>query len=327
MITWLQDRYGTADVVHLIDRTVPHPGAGEVLIQMGAVGLNSADVRIMRGEPLLVRLAFGLRRPKTPVPGRDVAGTIIEEGEGVELFAVGDRVVGELSTAGGLAEYVIASTDRLVPVPDEVDDLTAAALPMAGGTAWQALDAAGVTAGSRVLVLGAGGGVGTYAVRLAVLRGAEVHALCSARAIEAVSGLGAASVADRAAGLDGLPTNSFDAVLDLGGRAPLAALQRLVREGGTVVGISVGENRVGPVGRMLASALRSIGSRRRIRPLTATAKPEITAQLLALAASGDLVPVIDRIYPLDDAGAALTRIDGGGVVGKVLVRAARADGD
>ena len=89
----------------------------------------------------------------------------------------------------------------------------------------------------------------------------------------------------------------------------------------------VGENRVGPVGRMLASALRSIGSRRRIRPLTATAKPEITAQLLALAASGDLVPVIDRIYPLDDAGAALTRIDGGGVVGKVLVRAARADGD
>ena len=321
MITWSQDRYGTPDDVHRVDRTVPHPDAGEVLIRMAAVGLNSADVRIMRGEPLLVRLAFGLRRPKTPVQGRDVAGTVVEVGEGVAAFAAGDRVVGELPTAGGLAEYVIAPADRLVAVPDAVDDLTAAALPMAGGTAWQALDAGAVTAGSRVLVLGAGGGVGTFAVRLAVLRGAEVHALSSARALAAVQGLGATSVADRADGLGGMPPGVFDAVLDLGGRAPLGALQRLVRDGGTVVGIAVGENRIGPVGRMLASVFRSIGSRRRIRPLAATAKLEITAQLLALAASGDLVPVIDRVYPLDEADSALVRVDDGGVVGKVLVSA------
>lgn len=323
MIAWSQDRYGSPDVVRRVETAVPTPDAGEVLIRVGMTGLNSADVRIMRGEPLLVRLAFGLRRPKTPVPGRDVAGTVESIGSGVRSFAVGDRVVGELPGAGGLAEYVVAPADRLVAVPAGVDDLTAAALPLAGGTAWQALDAAGVTDGSRVLVLGAGGGVGTFAVRLAVLRGAEVHAFSSDRAIAAVERLGATAVTDRAAGLDGIPAGAFDAVLDLGGRAPLAALQRLVRDGGTVVGVAVGENRIGPVGRMLASAFRSIGSRRRIRPLAATAKPEITAQLVALAASGDLVPVIDRVYPLAEADAALTRVDGGGLVGKVLVQPAR----
>lgn len=322
MIAWSQDRYGSPDVVRRVETAVPTPDAGEVLIRVGMTGLNSADVRIMRGEPLLVRLAFGLRRPKTPVPGRDVAGTVESIGSGVGSFAVGDRVVGELPGAGGLAEYVVAPADRLVAVPAGVDDLTAAALPLAGGTAWQALDAAGVTDGSRVLVLGAGGGVGTFAVRLAVLRGAEVHALGSARAIAALERLGATTVTDRTAGLDGIPAGAFDAVLDLGGRAPLAALQRLVRDGGTVVGVAVGENRIGPVGRMLASAFRSIGSRRRIRPLAATAKPEITAQLVALAASGDLVPVIDRVYPLAEADAALTRVDGGGLVGKVLVQPA-----
>ncbi len=322
MIAWSQDRYGSPDVVRRVETAVPAPDAGEVLIRVGMTALNSADVRIMRGEPLLVRLAFGLRRPKTPVPGRDVAGTVESIGSGVGSFAVGDRVVGELPGAGGLAEYVVAPADRLVAVPAGVDDLTAAALPLAGGTAWQALDAAGVTDGSRVLVLGAGGGVGTFAVRLAVLRGAEVHALSSARAVAALERLGATTVTDRAAGLDGIPASAFDAVLDLGGRAPLAALQRLVRDGGTVVGVAVGENRIGPVGRMLASAFRSIGSRRRIRPLAAAAKPEITAQLVALAASGDLVPVIDRVYPLAEADAALTRVDGGGLVGKVLVQPA-----
>ena len=320
MITWSQDRYGTPDDVHLRDRTMPHPDAGEVLVRIGATSLNSADVRIMRGEPWPLRLVFGLRRPKTRVPGRDVAGTIVEVGDDVTDFAVGDRVAGELSRAGGLADHVIAPAAQLTAIADEVDDLTAASLPLAGGTAWQALDAAAVTTGSRVLVLGAGGGVGTFTVRLAVLRGAEVHALCSARAVPTVEGLGAASVGDRAAGLGGLPPDSFDAVIDVGGRAPLALLQRLVRDGGTVVGVAVGESTAGMFGRMLASAVRSIGSHRRIRALTATAKLEITAQLLALAASGDLVPVIDRVYPLSEARGALTRMDDGGAIGKVLVQ-------
>lgn len=320
MIVWSQSRYGTPDVVQRAERPVPEPGRGEVLVRIGAASLNSADVRIMRGEPLLVRLAFGLRGPKTPVPGHDVAGTVAAVGEGVDAVAVGDRVAGELSGAGGLAEYVVAPARRWVPVPDGVDDLTAAALPMAGGTAWQALDLGEATSGSRVLVLGAGGGVGTFAVRLAVLRGAEVHALCSARAMETVAALGAESVGDRAEGIGGAPPASFDAVIDLGGRARLSALQALLRDGGTAVGIAVGENRIGPAGRMLGSAFRSIGSRRRIRMLAATIRPDITARLLGLAASGELVPVVERVYDLADADAALRRMDDGGVVGKLLVQ-------
>lgn len=318
MIAWTQTRYGGPEVVHPADAVAPEPGPGEVLIDVRACSLNSADIRVMRGLPYLVRLGFGLRRPKTPVPGRDVAGVVVAVGSGVR-FAVGDRVAGELPGAGGLAEQVVAPAEQVVAIPSGVSDRTAAALPMAGGTAWQALDAAGVADGSRVLILGAGGGIGTLAVRLAVLRGADVHALCSAWALDAVGALGAVSVRDRALGLSALDAASFDAVIDLGGRAPLGQLQRLVREGGASVSVAVGENRVGPIGRLLGLSLRSIGSRRPMRALFATPRPELTTQLLDLAATGALVPVIDSVFALDDADAALGRMDAGGVVGKVLV--------
>ena len=127
------------------------------------------------------------------------------------------------------------------------------------------------------------------------------------------------SVRDRALGLSALDAASFDAVIDLGGRAPLGQLQRLVREGGASVSVAVGENRVGPIGRLLGLSLRSIGSRRPMRALFATPRPELTTQLLDLAATGALVPVIDSVFALDDADAALGRMDAGGVVGKVLV--------
>ncbi|KZE88509.1 NAD(P)-dependent alcohol dehydrogenase [Microbacterium sp. TNHR37B] len=294
-------------------------GPDDVLVEIAATGLNSADVRILRGDPLLIRLAFGIRRPRTPIPGRDIAGTVLAVGSAVTWLRVGDRVVGEIS-GGGLAERVVAPAPRLVVVPAGVSFVTAAALPLAGGTAWQALDLAGVAAGDRVLVVGAGGGVGSFTVRLAVLRGARVDAWCGTRARDLVREWGAETVVDYRTADPETVEGGYDAVIDVGGTVPLRALQRLVRDGGLVVGVSGGVNRVfGPLGRMVRGAVLSIGSRRRLRFLAATPKAPITTELLALAARGDLVPYIERTWPLVEADAAVAHVDAGHTVGKVVV--------
>jgi len=330
MTVWSQSRYGGPEVLTRSRAPRPAPAAGEVTVAVDASALNSADIRILRGDPLLVRLAFGLRRPRTPVPGRDVAGTVVEVGAGVEAWRPGDRVVGELS-GGGLGEVVAAPADRLVAAPDGLDLAVAATLPLAGGTAWQALDLAGVGAGSRVLIVGAGGGVGTFAVRLAVLRGAEVHALCGAGALPVVAALGAHRVEDyrtvdlvaRAAGASdagATDVDRYDAIIDIAGSTPLRALRCLLRANGTVALVSGGTNPVfGPVGRIIRAGILSIGARRKLRPLAATPRTEITARLLALAASGELVPPIERTWPLAEARDAIRHVDDGHTVGKVVV--------
>ncbi len=313
---WTQSRYGGPEVLGFAPQPVAAPRAGQVAIEVEATSLNSADVRIMRGEPLLLRLFFGLRRPRTATPGRDVMGRIVAVGEGEPTWQLGDRVVGELP-GGGLSTVTLAAVDRIVRVPDGVDASVAACLPLAGGTAWQALDLARVTAGSRVLVIGAGGGVGSFAVRLAVLRGAVVDAWCSPRAQAMVQGLGAVQVDDyRTAAVAG----AYDAVIDIGGARPLRELQGAVRRGGRVVGVAGGANRVfGPIGRMLRGVLASIGAPVRIVPLAAAARPEITARLLALTSAGELRPHIERTFSLAEAPSALRHLDDGRAVGKVIV--------
>lgn len=320
MSAWRQVRYGGPDVVGIETVAVPAPGPGEVLLAMRAVSLNAGDVHLMQGDPLLVRLFIGLRRPRAAVRGMDVAGVVVALGPGATGFAVGDEVAGELP-GGGLAEFVVAPVARLVTVPPGVDAVRAAALPIAAGTAVQALERARVGAGDRVLVLGASGGVGTFAVQLAVGRGAEVWATCGARNRELVEGLGAVRTFDyREAGVGELPAASFDAVIDIAGTAPLRSLQALLREGGTGVLVAGEGGRVlGPIGRMLRAALLSIGSRRRLRALAATAKPEILRDLVGRVADGRLHPVIERTWPLSEAGAALTHIVAGHTVGKVIV--------
>lgn len=321
MTSWLQHRYGGPETVAAETVAVPTPASGEVLLAVAATALNSGDVRLMRGEPLLVRLFFGLRAPKRPGRGMDVAGTVVAIGSGVEGLAVGDRVVGELP-GGGLAEYVVAPADRLVPVPAEVSMTDAATLPIAGGTALQALDAGRVGSG-RVLVVGASSGVGTFAVQLAAQRGAEVWALTGERSRPLVEGLGAARTFDyRRVTIESpeLPPSSFDAVVVIAGAARLRSLQRLVRDGGAVVMVSGDGGRVlGPVGRMLRAAVLSIGSRRRVHSLAASPKTDVLRSLLDEVAGRRLTPVIERTWPLADAGAALAHIDAGHAVGKVLV--------
>ncbi|GAA2911137.1 NADPH:quinone reductase-like Zn-dependent oxidoreductase [Microbacterium keratanolyticum] len=325
MTAWQRETYGSAGGTHLARIPVPTPGRGEVLLKVRATTLNAADVRILLGDPLLVRPVFGLRRPKQPVRGIDVAATVVAMGPDATGVTRGDEVIVELPGGGGLAPYAVAPAERLVKRPATLAPEAAACLPIAGGTAWQALDLAGVDEQTgRVLILGASGGVGTFAVQLAALHGAEVWATCGERNRPLVEGLGAVRTFDhRTSPLDDLPSDHFDAVIDIAGGVSLRALQRLVAPGGTVVlVVGDGGHVLGPVPRMIRAAFLSIGSRRRIRPLAATAKREIVRQLAALAADGRIAPVIEREWPFEEASAALAHVEGGHAVGKVVVRGA-----
>ncbi|MDZ8201020.1 NAD(P)-dependent alcohol dehydrogenase [Microbacterium sp. SSW1-59] len=343
MSAWVQRAYGEVDAVSHRQVPTPRPGAGEVLLRVGAAAINNGDVRIMRGEPWLVRLAFGIRRPKQPVRGIAVAGTVVAAGPDVTAFAVGDEVVGELG-GGGLADYAVATADRLVPRPEAVSVVDAASLPVAAVTASLALDAAGAPliddapppeggADSRegrgvrrVLVIGASGGVGSFAVKLAAARGAEVWALCGERNRAVVEEWGASRSFDYRRVQPGSAQlgGDFDAVLDIAGTASLSALRALVRDGGVVVLVSgEGGRLLGPIPRILAAAVRSIGARRPLRPLAAGAHPEIIGQMLELVADGTLRPHIERTVSADGADRALAHVAAGHAVGKTVVVATR----
>jgi NADPH:quinone reductase-like Zn-dependent oxidoreductase len=323
MTAWRQHRYGGPEAVVAETVPVPRPGRGEVLVRLEASSINSGDIHLMRGEPRMVRLFFGLRRPRVAGRGMDVAGTIVAAGPDAEGFAIGDRVVGAGENA--LAEYVAVPAKRLSPIPAGVPSTDAAALPIAGNTAITILDRCRVGAGSRVLVIGAGGGVGTLTVQLAADRGAEVWATCGARAQETVQRLGATRTFDyRTTGLDTLPTGTFDAVVDIAGEPPLPLLRALLRPGGSVALVGGEGGRVlGPLPRIMRSMFAARRGRA-FRPITAVSRPAVTAQLLELAASGRLTPVIERTFGLDEAGAALAHVDAGHTVGKVLVTSGRA---
>lgn len=323
MPAWTRETYGPAAGTARTRQPVPQPHRGEVVLRVQATALNAGDVRLLLGDPLLVRPFFGLTRPKNPVRGLDVAGTVVAVGADVVNAELGELVVGELQGGGGLASHARIAADRVVPVPPDVTPEAAACLPIAGGTAWQALDAAGVGLrhrAQRVLVIGASGGVGTFAVQLAALRGAEVWATCGARNALLLERLGAVHTLDhRTSPLTHLPSSRFDAVIDIAGGVPIRELQRLVRPGGRVVLVTGDGGRVlGPVPRMIRAAVLSLRGPR-VVSLTATSRPEVLTKLLELVEEGQLVPVIERTYPFDEAVSALAHVEAGHTVGKVVV--------
>lgn len=363
MPAWRRETYGPADGFRLEQIPVPVPRRGEVVLRVEATSLNAGDVRLMLGDPLLVRPIYGLTKPKHPVRGMEVVGTVVAVGPQAIGAELGERIVGELVGGGGLASHVAVPASRLVPIRPDVTAEAAACLPVAGGTAWQALDLAGIgirsdrrsdrspdrapdrrsdgtpghrsgtpSAGAvrdaarvqRVLILGASGGVGTFAVQLAALRGAEVWATCGERNARLVEHLGAVRTLDhRRSPLAELPAGHFDAVIDIAGGVWLRELQNLVAPGGTVVLVTGdGGPVLGPIPRMLKAALLSIGSSRRIRPCAASPRPEILAKLLELVSEGRLTPVIEREYPFEEGAAALAHVEAGHTVGKVVVRGA-----
>ncbi|MCX6402112.1 MAG: NAD(P)-dependent alcohol dehydrogenase [Propionibacteriales bacterium] len=252
----LQDTYGTSDVLRLDEIARPEPGPGEVLVRIAAASINAADWHIMRGEPRIARLMdrsmFGRKGPREPVRGRDFAGTIEVVGPGVTGWRVGDQVLGEDDAT--LAEFAVVPHACLARKPEALSFEDAAALPLAAGTADLCLTRGEVAAGHHVLVIGASGGVGTFAVQLAAVRGAIVTGVCRTRNIDLVTSLGAKEVIDYTRDDFTRTGTSYDVVVDLVGNRRLRDLRRIVAPGGRLVlsgGGNPGEGRfVGPIGLM-----------------------------------------------------------------------------
>ncbi len=316
----VQDTYGSFDVLRSARIERPEIAEREVLLRVHAAGLDRGTWHLMTGTPYLMRvLGFGFRHPKSRVAGIDVAGTIVAVGSAVTRFAVGDKVFG--MGRGSFAEYAPAREDKLAHMPANASFEKAAATGISGGTALQALTAARVRAGHRVLIIGASGGVGSYAVQLAKAFGAEVTGVCSTVKLDHVRSLGADRVIDYTRQDFADEERRYDVIIDIGGNAPLSRLRRALTRTGTavIVGGESKGNTTGGTGRQLRALILSpfIGQR-----LTGLASKERASDLRVLAehiADGSVVPDIDRIYPLDEAGEAMRYLAAGKVRGKVVI--------
>ncbi len=312
------DRYGSPDELVFRDVPDPTPSSGQVVIDVHAASVNPLDVHMMTGTPMLVRLTAGLRRPKQTVRGADVAGVVAAVADDVTDLAVGDRVVG--MARGSFAEQAIASAGALTTIPDEMSFADAAALPVAGVTALQAIrDYARVPAGGSLLIIGAAGGVGTFAVQIAASMGIEVTGVCSTRNVEMVRELGATRVIDytREQVVDG---TRYDAIIDNVGSHSLGDMRRSLTDDGALVIVSGKKGRlIRPVDRVVAAKLRFLFGSQRAESFTATETPDELRELLGLIERGELRPVIDRRFPLADTAEAMRYVMTGHARAKVIV--------
>ena len=315
----LQDAYGTRDVWRVGEIAVPQVTDKEVLVKVEAAGLDRGTWHLMTGLPYLGRLAFGLRRPKNPVPGRDLAGTVVAVGSAVTRFAVGDAVFGVGS--GSFAEYAVALEDKLARAPGNVTATQAAAVPISGMTALRALhDAGRLEPGRRVLIVGASGGVGTYAVQLAKALGAHVTGVCSTAKIDLVRSLGADRVIDYTHDDFADGTERYDLILAIGGGSSVSRLRRALSPRGTlvIVGGEGGGNLTG-MGRQLRALALSPFVRQRLTLLVPKEHYADLERLTAYIEAGTVTPSIDRTYPLDQAADAMQQLISGQVHGKIAI--------
>jgi NADPH:quinone reductase-like Zn-dependent oxidoreductase len=315
-------QYGSPDVLRLEEVAQPTPKPDQVLIKVHAASINAADKLFLKGESALVRLmAGGLNRPKNTVLGSDVAGIVEAVGAGVTGFKPGDAVLGDLANAGfgGLAEYAVIPQQFVALKPDGLSFETAAALPLAGVTALQAVrDKAQVKAGQQVLVYGASGGVGTYVVQIAKLLGAEVTAVCSTGKIELVRGLGADHIIDYTKEDFLQSGRQYDVILAANGYRPIGDYQRALKPGGTYA--MVGGTMPQIFQALLLGPLRSMVSGKRLLAVNAKSTPADLATLAEWTAKGKIKPVIDHQYPLREAAEAFRYLVAGHARGKVVVQ-------
>ncbi len=307
------DRYGPPDIVRITDLPHPQPRRGTVLVRVAAAGVNSGDARIRGGRfpagfGLLARFGIGLRGPRRHVLGVTLAGTVTAIGEGVTEFAVGDRVAGFTGMRmGAHAEYAIAPVSSLARIPDSVSDTDAAAITFGGATAqWFLRDRAKLRAGETVLVVGATGAVGSVAVQLAALTGAEVTAVGSARNADLARRLGAAHHIDYAATRVSSIRERFDLVIDTTGTVDRATGLRLLGPGG----------RLALVAASLGDMIRARGP---VLVGTSSERGEDVATLLGLVAAGRLDPLATVVGGLDALPEAYRLIDGGHKVGALVI--------
>lgn len=315
-------RYGGPEVLRISELPRPTPAPGEVLVRVAWGAVNAADVRLMRADPWMVRLVFGLRRPRFSALGIAFSGTVVVSSVG--HLKAGDRVMADLSASGcgAFADYVAVPSEVLVAVPDGVELDVAATLPLAGTTALQALrDQAGVATGSRVLVTGASGAVGTLAVQLAVAMGAEVWAATSGKHLEMVARLGVRHILNRDDGdvlaRRDLPEGGFDAVIDTAGYRSIFDYESHLAPHGTYVHVGGSMRRLAQTAT--TGAMRSHGNGRTWKTFTASADTGDLAAVAAQAAGQLVAPPIGARFPLEEADVALRTAEEHTVSGRVLL--------
>ncbi|WP_455358366.1 NAD(P)-dependent alcohol dehydrogenase [Streptomyces sp. SYSU K21746] len=317
----VQDRYGSSDVLELKDVDKPTAGEGELLVRVHAGAVDAGVWHLMTGLPYLLRLmGFGLRAPKVRVRGREVAGRVEAVGAGVTRFQPGDEVFGFCE--GSFAEYVSAPEDRFVSKPANLTHEQAAAVPISGVTALQALrDTGRVQPGQKVLIIGAAGGVGTFAVQLAKAFGAHVTGVCSTTKTDLVRSIGADDVIDYTCEDFADGARRYDLILDTAGHRPLSYLRSALTPRGTlvIVGSEGGGRWLGGTDRVLRALLLSPCVSQKLRGLFSVERQEDLQTLRDLVEEGGIAPVIDRTYPLSEVPEAVRYLHGGHARGKVVV--------
>ncbi|MFF1370027.1 NAD(P)-dependent alcohol dehydrogenase [Streptomyces virginiae] len=317
----VQDVYGPPEVLRMEEMERPVPGRREVLVRVRAAGVDQGVWHLMAGLPYAVRAVSGLRTPRSRVRGMDVAGVVEAVGPDVTRFRPGDEVYGNCS--GSFAEYACAKEGSLAPKPAGLSFEQAAAVPVSACTALGAVrDSGQVKAGQRVLVLGASGGVGSFAVQVAKAYGAHVTGVCSTTKTDMVRSLGADEVLDytRQDPVDG--THRYDVILDIAGNRPISRLRRALTPRGTlaIVGGEGGGNWIGGNQRQLGAMLLTPFVGHRLRAHGTLVRSRDLEALTELIEAGSVTPAVDRIYPLAEVPDAIRYLRDGQVRGKVAIR-------
>ena len=315
------EQYGSPDVLALKEVPQPAPKPDEVLIRVHAASVNAADWHMLRADPFLVRFASGLRKPNFTILGGDIAGIVEATGSSVTQFKVGDAVYGEIAGSGwgGYAEYVCAPQKVLAPKPANLAFEQAAAVPMAGLTAVQALrDQGKVQPGQKVLIQGASGGVGTFAVQIAKALGAEVTAVCSTRNVDRMRELGADHVIDYTREDFTRNGQSYDLIVAVNGFRSLGDYRRALAPNGTYV--MVGGATAQMFQALLLGPIYSLGSQKKLGSMTAHASQEDLLYLKELIEADKVTPVIDCCYPLEQVPDAIRYMEEGHARGKVVIK-------
>ena len=313
----VQDSYGSTEVLQSRDIAVPEIGDDEVLVRVHAASIHVGDWILMTGSPFVMRLATGLRKPKNPVPGTDIAGTVEAVGAAVTHLRPGDDVFGW--GAGAFAEYAQATEDQFIKKPASLTFEQAAAIGVSASTALQLLrDDGKVQPGQKVLINGASGGVGTFAVQIAKALGAEVTGVTSTRNVELVRSIGADHVIDYTREDFTEDGPRYDLILDNVGNHSMAQTRRALTPTGTLIS-NGGGHADGKLGRTIRAMLASMVVRQQASPTVKTQNRDDLVALKDLIEAGKVTPVIDRTYPLIEAPAAIGHVAAGHARGTVVM--------
>jgi NADPH:quinone reductase-like Zn-dependent oxidoreductase len=316
----VQGAYGSTEVLRLAHIARPATAGNEVLLRVHAAGLDRGTWHLMTGRPFLLRLVLGFRKPRNAVAGLDVAGTVVAVGPAVTRFSVGDEVFG--FSKGSFAEYAVAREDKLARKPANATFEEAAVVPVSAVTALQALtDAGRVRPGEKVLVIGASGGVGSYAVQLAKSFGADVTGVCSTAKLGLVRSLGADRVLDYTSDDFASGAHRYDLILDIAGNPGLSRLRQALTPTGTavLVGGEEGGSWTGGMDRQLRALVLSLFLRQRLTMVTARQRAGDLERLTALIEAGTVTPRVDRTYPLEEVREAMRHLAAGEARGKIAI--------